>query len=94
MPGGSPFALRASVLEQTSPLATPRLVSSPQLVMLPALLELENKHLLWHAGQPDPADASHFTIGYEINRKPYLVDGWLRDDDTIVLTERRLSLRP
>jgi len=91
MRGVSPFALRASVLRQTSPFATPRIVGSPQLVMLPALLELESKHLRWHAGQIDSADAAHFTIGYEINGKPCIVDGWLRDDDTVTFAPREVS---
>lgn len=31
------------------------------------------------AGQPDPDDASHFTIGFELNGVPGVIDGWLRD---------------
>lgn len=44
------------------------------------------------AGQPDPADASHFTIAYERDgpstRVSGVIDGWLQDDDTV-----RFSLR-
>ncbi len=44
----------------------------------------------WHmfAGQPDPADASHFTIKYEIDHGPGTIDGWLQPDDTVKLQIR------
>ena len=32
------------------------------------------------AGQPDPADPSHFTIGYDLDGRPGVIDGWLRDE--------------
>lgn len=32
------------------------------------------------AGQPDPADASHFTIPYDVDGRAGVIDGWLRDD--------------
>ena len=32
------------------------------------------------AGQVDPADASHFTIPYEVDGRVGVIDGWLRDD--------------
>jgi hypothetical protein len=31
------------------------------------------------AGQPDPADESHFTIDYEVDGDRGTIDGWLRD---------------
>jgi hypothetical protein len=34
-------------------------------------------------GQPDPEDASHFTIRYEIDGVPGIIDGWLGDDDAV-----------
>jgi hypothetical protein len=37
------------------------------------------------AGQPDPADAAHFTIAYDIDGQPGVVDGRLKDDDTVEL---------
>ena len=40
------------------------------------------------AGQPDPADGSHFTIAYELGGRPGTIDGFLRDDDTIHLVPR------
>ena len=41
-----------------------------------------------YAGQPDPADASHFTIKYEIDHVPGTIDGWLQPDDTVKLQVR------
>jgi len=35
-------------------------------------------HLRVFAGQVDSADPSHFTIRYEYNEKPGMVDGWLK----------------
>ena len=40
------------------------------------------------AGQPDPNDASHFTIAYEVNGTPGVIDGWLLEDDTVQLHPR------
>jgi hypothetical protein len=31
------------------------------------------------AGQPDPADGSHFTIAYELDGRKGTIDGWVRD---------------
>jgi len=42
----------------------------------------------WFAGQPDPADPSHFTLGYEVNEVPGTIDGWLCDDETVLLRPR------
>jgi len=42
-------------------------------------------------GQPvqsDPADASHFTVGYEMWGQYDTLDGWLGDDDEIKLSQR------
>jgi hypothetical protein len=41
-----------------------------------------------YAGQPDPNDPSHFTIEYEVDDHPRILDGWLRDDDTVVIESR------
>ena len=41
-----------------------------------------------YAGEPDPADASHFTISYEAGGVPGTIDGWLRADDTVTLQVR------
>lgn len=41
-----------------------------------------------YAGQPDPADASHFTIKYEIDHVPGTIDGWLQPDASVKLQLR------
>ncbi len=40
------------------------------------------------AGQPDPNDASHFTIEYDLNGTRHVLDGWLVDEATIKIEER------
>ena len=40
------------------------------------------------AGQIDPADASHLTIGYEIDGKAGVIDGRLNDGDRLMFTPR------
>jgi hypothetical protein len=39
-------------------------------------------------GRPDPGDASHFTIECEIAGRRNTLDGWLRDDDVVVIEPR------
>ena len=41
-----------------------------------------------HAGQPDPTDPTHFTIQLTYKKDSVIVDGWLRDDDTLLLEPR------
>jgi hypothetical protein len=41
-----------------------------------------------YAGQPDPNDPSHFTIKYEYSDRSGILDGWLKDDDQIVIEPR------
>jgi hypothetical protein len=40
------------------------------------------------AGQPDKGDASHFTIAYDIDGKPGVIDGRLTDGDRLMLEPR------
>jgi hypothetical protein len=41
-----------------------------------------------YAGQADPADSSHFTIRYEIDKQSGIIDGYLLDDGSIKLGAR------
>jgi hypothetical protein len=41
-----------------------------------------------YAGQPDPADPSHFTVEYENGGERKTADGWLQDDDTLKFSVR------
>lgn len=38
-----------------------------------------------YAGQADPADASHFTIAYDLDGQTGVIDGWLKPDGSVVL---------
>ena len=37
------------------------------------------QRLRLYAGQPDPDDASHFTIGYDVDGELGVIEGWLTD---------------
>ena len=49
---------------------------------------LHRSFLRIHAGQPDPADPSHFTIPYVLNGKPGVIDGYLRANGRVMLEPR------
>jgi hypothetical protein len=49
----------------------------------------ENRSTPLYAGQPDPLDPAHFTIAYEIGEYADVLDGYLRDDDTVDLRPRK-----
>jgi hypothetical protein len=52
----------------------------------PARIRLEGRELFrFYAGKPDPADASRFTIDYDIDGKPGTIHGQLRDDGSLEL---------
>jgi hypothetical protein len=40
-------------------------------------------------GQKDAGDSSHFTIRFVADRQERTIDGWLRDDDSLILELRR-----
>lgn len=43
------------------------------------LVEMKRKdQLRFYAGQPDPHDATHFTIGYSLAGQPGVIDGYVR----------------
>jgi hypothetical protein len=41
-----------------------------------------------YAGQADAKDAGHFTVGVVVNGTARVVDGWLGEDDRVVLEVR------
>lgn len=41
------------------------------------------------AAHSDPLDASHFTLECQIGSQLQIIDGWLRDDDLVLLEPRR-----
>jgi hypothetical protein len=62
-------------------------------VWLPSNMPM-GAHLRVYAGQADAFDASHFTFDYELNGHRSTVDGWLGNDDTILLAVRQPNTRP
>lgn len=81
-PKGRTFGLHGKCLEPRTPAQPPMSVRQHS----PAIdLRLRsNNRLRLFAGQPDPADASHFTIRYEIDGEAGTIDGWLRDDGHLI----------
>ena len=47
-----------------------------------------NPYFTFMTGQPDPADPSHFTIGYKFAGQPGIIEGWVRNDGWV---DMRLS---
>jgi hypothetical protein len=41
---------------------------------------VRSRTLRFYAGQPDFADASHFTLKYKMNCETWTLDGWVQDD--------------
>jgi hypothetical protein len=48
-------------------------------------MPLENRLRIF-AGQIDPSDSSHFTVPYELNGKPGVIEGRLRDDESVTMS--------
>lgn len=46
-------------------------------LLVPTDLNAETYKVRFYAGQPDPQDETHFTIPYEIDGHPGIIDGWL-----------------
>jgi hypothetical protein len=42
-----------------------------------------------YAGQADPADPSHFTVSFVQEDESHVLDGWLRDNEDVVLVIRK-----
>ena len=54
----------------------------------PGYTHFGSQKLRVYFGQPDPADASHFTVGYTLDDVPGTIDGWLMRDDSVKLSAR------
>ena len=46
------------------------------------------RRLTLYAGQPDENDPTHFTIAYRAAGQPGMIDGYVRDDESISITVR------
>jgi hypothetical protein len=51
-------------------------------------VHLKRSHWKFFAGQPDPANLSHFTFAYDLDGQRHTCDGWLKNDATLVISQR------
>jgi hypothetical protein len=67
----------------------------PRYARAPATVPVikPGNQLRFFGGSPDAADASHFTIPFELDGQAGIIDGWLRDD-ALVLTPRQGRVLP
>lgn len=82
----STFSVWAAVYAPGTWRANPSLLS--QMRLFDGFVS-DRSRTVYHAGQPDPSDPSHFTITCESDGSPSTVDGWLEDDDTVKLELRK-----
>lgn len=84
---GGAYPFRVQVLEP--PLWAKRLANtaSPDASRF-SFIVLPDQPLKLYAGKPDPADATHFTIGYETPVGVGTIDGYLQNDNAVRLTVR------
>jgi hypothetical protein len=85
-PGHEQIRLGAYVLRPGTLTGPPAALNATDPALL-ALVPLGPQVRLY-AGRPDPADPSHFTIEYQYGEARGVIDGWLRQDDSIELTVR------
>ena len=52
------------------------------------LTGLDRHRVRIFAGEPDAADESHFTIPYDVDGTPGLIDGWLDPYDKVRMQVR------
>ena len=57
-------------------------------VLIQNIRQVEFHRRRFFAGQPDPNDASHFSIDYEVEGEKGTIDGWLQDNDTVKMEVR------
>ena len=94
--GSTSIFLNSDVIQPGSILSPP---IDCKWVSTASTLILTNKQtwprdFVMDSGQPDPADASHFTIRFSLDGSPQIVDGWLKDDDSVTLELRRTAPKP
>lgn len=77
-----PHIVHTSALLRTPPLRKLTVKSETS-----AQLELRDQWRIF-AGQLDPNNPSHLTIAYDIDGKPGVIDGWLKDGDRLMLEPR------
>ena len=83
------YTFHAAIIDPRNPLSGPRLLDNGLSIFDSGMLRRDQAGTLrFFAGQPDPADPSHFTVQYEIDGAPGTIDGWLKGDDTVRMEVR------
>lgn len=83
--GTRDLQVQSRVFEPPVGIAPARLISAAtETLGLPA----DPGHLQIFAGQIDPKNASHFILTYAIGNHHGLIDGWLKNDQTVILELR------
>jgi hypothetical protein len=83
---GPADVLYPRVIEPGSLMRSPREVGTQSVTNLAWVGKLDFR---WEGSSPDPDDPSHFEIRYSVNGLMRRIDGWLRDDDSVLLEDRR-----
>jgi hypothetical protein len=79
------ITMRARTISRGGPFQAPYYgQASDQSVILPNYVE----RLVIAGGVIDPGDRSHFTVGYQADDAKGIIDGWLKDDETVILEPR------
>ena len=84
---GGPVVLFARV-RTIAPAAPMRLPTQAKVEHPSVVLATTEAPLRLFAGQADPNDASHFTIDYAISDATGVIDGWLKEDGSVLLERR------
>jgi hypothetical protein len=83
--GSAHLRLASSVFTPATLFSRPQFVTDNARYSLAEVGELQAERVF--AGQLDPADASHFTILYETAAGTGVIDGWLKDDESVRLEQ-------
>ena len=84
---GGPVVLFARV-RTIAPAAPMRLPTQANVAHPSVVLATTESPLRLFAGQPDVNDASHFTIDFVIGDAKGVIDGWLKEDGSVLLERR------
>jgi hypothetical protein len=82
------FDLNLTVLEPETLRAHAKVRTPAVAISVTSARPRNSPKLKIFAGQIDPSDPSHFTIGYEMYGQPGIVDGWLRKYDQVEIKVR------
>jgi hypothetical protein len=90
-PGEPEERLVATVYEEGSMFSYAKSTAGSMSVTRTLHSSLKKGALRLLAGHADANDAAHFTVPYKLGRREGVIEGWLRDDDTVTLRTRGLN---